>query len=189
MIPYLILAAAVFGLCYLIDKGFARLFRSKQQHQSGLAVKPGKRTATLGLFLCLLGVAGILGGITGGKAMMIMSAIMLLLGGGLVVYYLSFGIYYDEETFLVSAFGKKNRIYRYCDIREQERFIVQGGSVIVELHMENGSAVTVQTTMDGAYPFLDYAFGRWCEQKGIAPEDCDFHDPSQHRWFPEAEVC
>jgi hypothetical protein len=189
MIPYLILAAAVFGLCFILDKGFARLFRGKQQHKSGLAVKPGKRTAVLGLFLMLLGVAGVLGGISSGTAMLVMSLVMLLLGGGLVVYYLSFGIYYDEETFLVSSFGRQDRVYRYEQIREQQRFVVQGGSVIVELHMENGSCVTVQTTMDGAYPFLDYAFARWCARKGMDPEACEFHDPAQHRWFPEAEVC
>lgn len=184
---YLILAAAVFGLCFVLDKGFVKLFRGKQQHKSGLAVKPGKRTATLGLFLSLLGVAGILGGISSGAAMLIMSGIMLLLGAGLIVYYLSYGIYYDAEAFLVSAFGKKNAVYRYEDIQGQQRFVVQGGSIIVELHMACGAAITIQTTMDGAYPFLDYAFARWCDQKGIKPDACPFHDPSQHRWFPEEE--
>ena len=66
--------------------------------------------------------------------------------------------------------------------------MVQGGSVIVELHMADGASVTVQTNMDGALPFLDYAFARWCEQKGITPEDCAFHDPAEHCWFPEGEV-
>ena len=189
MIPYLILAALVFGVCYAADKGFARLFRSKQQHKSGLAVKPGKRTATLGLFLMLLGVAGILGGVSNGTAMVIMSLAMLLLGAGLTVYYLSYGIYYDEETFLVSAFGKKDRVYHYPDIQEQQRFVVQGGSFLLELHMTDGTSVNIQTTMDGAYPFLDYAFARWCEKKQLQPADCAFHDPSQHRWFPDTEVC
>ena len=185
---YLILAALVFAVCYGVDKGFSRLFRNRKEHQSGMAVKPGKRTAVLGVFLSLLGVAGVLSGISGGKAMLVMSVVMLLSGAGLVIYYLSYGIYYDMETFLVSAFGKKDAVYRYEDIQGQQRFVVQGGSVIVELHLTGGASVTVQTTMDGAYPFLDYAFARWCEHKGIDPEDCDFHDPSQHRWFPEEEA-
>ena len=120
--------------------------------------------------------------------MLVMSALMLLLGAGLVLYYLSYGIYYDAESFLVSSFGKRNRVYRYQNIRQQRRFVVQGGSVLVELHMEDGTAVTVQTNMDGAYPFLDYAFARWCEQRAIDPENCDFHSPDQHCWFPEEEV-
>ena len=185
---YLILAAAVFGLCFALDKGFGKLFRSKQQHKSGLAVKPAKRTASLGLFLAMLGTAGVLSGTGSGKAMPVMSALMLLLGAVLIVHYLSSGIYYDEETLLVSAFGRKDRVYRYDCIEEQRRFVVQGGSVIVELHMADGASVTVQTNMDGALPFLDYAFARWCEQKGITPEDCVFHDPAEHCWFPEGEV-
>lgn len=186
---YLILAALVFGVCYGLDKGFSKLFRNRKEHKSGLAVKPGKRTATLGLFLMLLGVAGILGGISSGTAMLVMSGIMLLLGLGLVSYYLSYGIYYDTETFLISAFGKKNRVYRYDEICQQQRFVVQGGSFLVELHLADGTSLTVQTSMDGAYPFLDHAFACWCQQKGVNPDDCDFYDPSQHRWFPEAEVC
>ena len=188
MIPYLILAAAVFGICYGVDKGFTRLFRNRKEHRSGLAVKRNKRTATLGVFLGLLGVAGLLSGSSAGRGMWILSAIMLLLAAVLIGSYLSFGIYYDDDGFLVSSFGKKNRSYRYGDIREQKRYVVQGGSVIVELYMVDGTTATVQTNMEGAYPFLDHAFGRWCAQKGIAAESCDFHDPSQHCWFPEEEV-
>ena len=66
--------------------------------------------------------------------------------------------------------------------------MVQGGSVIVELHMDDGSAVSLQSTMDGAIPFLDYAFARWCENRGIEADACEFHDPGTFRWFPEGEV-
>ena len=66
--------------------------------------------------------------------------------------------------------------------------MIQGGSVLVELHMEDGTVVSIQSTMDGAYPFLDYAFARWCEKKNLDPENCEFHDPSQHRWFPEEDA-
>lgn len=185
---YLILAALVFGACFALDKGFTRLFRNRKEHKSGLAVKPGKRTATLGLFLALLGVAGVLGGISSGTAMLVMSVIMLLLGAVLVAYYLSYGIYYDRETFLVCAFGKQKRTYRYADIREQKRYVVQGGSMMVELYLADGGTVTVQSNMDGAIPFLDYAFARWCEQTNMDPDSCAFHEPGQFRWFPEEEA-
>ena len=187
MIPYLLLAALVFGACYAVDKVFTRLFRNQQQHKSGMAVKPGKRAATLGLFLAVLGAAGVLSGISQGTAMLVMSVLMLLLGAGLVLYYLSYGIYYDAEGFLVSAFGKRNRVYHYKDIRQQQRFVVQGGSVLVELHMADGGTVAVQTTMDGAFPFLNYAFARWCEAKGLDPDGCQFHNPGDLCWFPEEE--
>ena len=187
MIPYLILAALVFAVCYGVDKGFQKLFRSRKEQQSGLAVKPNKRSATLGMFLALLGIAGFFSGSAGGKALIVMSVIMLLLAAVLIVHYLSYGIYYDAESFLVTAFGRKTRSCRYADIREQKRYAVQGGSMIVELHMADGSTVSVQSNMDGAYPFLDYAFARWCEQRGIRADACSFHKPDQHRWFPEEE--
>ena len=188
MIAYLILAAAVFGLCFLVDKGFAKLFRSRKEHKSGLAVKHNKRAALFGLVLAVLGIAGILTGMGGSLGLLILSVVVLLMAAGLLVYYLSFGIYYDEEGFLVSSLGKQGAAHRYGDIQEQKLYVVQGGSVIVELHMADGSAVGVQNTMDGAYPFLDYAFARWCEQRGMEPDNCGFHDPSQYRWFPEEEA-
>ena len=55
MLPYLILAAAVFGACYAVDKGFTKLFRNRKEHQSGLAVKHNKRAALFGLVLAVLG--------------------------------------------------------------------------------------------------------------------------------------
>ena len=188
MLPYLILAALVFGACFLVDKGFTKLLRGKRQHKSGLAVKHNKHAALFGLLLAVLGIAGILAGLGGGLGLLILSVLVMAMAVGLIVYYLSFGIYYDEESFLVSAFGKKDTIYRYGQIRQQQLYILQGGSVMVELHMEDGTAVTVQSSMDGAVPFLDYAFARWCEQKGLNTDDCGFHDPSQYRWFPEEEA-
>ena len=188
MIPYLILAAAVFGICFAVDKGFERFFRNRKEHKSGMAVKHNKRAALFGLVLAVLGIAGILAGLGGALGLTILSVVVLLMGAGLLVYYLSFGIYYDAEGFLVASTGKKTVSHRYEDIREQLLYVVQGGSVIVELHMADGSTVSVQNTMDGAYPFLDYAFARWCEHRGLEADACEFHDPAQFRWFPEPEV-
>lgn len=187
MIPLLILAAVVFACCFAVDKGFQKLFRDRPEHQSGLAVKHNKRAALFGLILTVLGIAGVLTGIGSDMGLVIMSAIVLLMGIALIVYYLSFGIYYDEETFLVSSLGKKSKARRYEDIREQKLYVVQGGSTIVELHMTDGSVASVQTTMDGACAFLDHAFARWCDQKGIDSDTCDFHDPSSLQWFPAVE--
>ena len=185
MLAYFVLAALIFGACFLADKGFSRLLRSKKQHKSGLAVKHNKRAALFGLLLAVLGIAGILAGIGNAPGLLLLSVLVLLMAAGLIVYYLSFGIYYDAESFLVSSFGKKDMTCRYSQIRQQQLYLLQGGSVMVELHMEDGTAVTVQSTMDGCIPFLDYAFARWCEQKGLDEDACGFHDPSQYRWFPE----
>ncbi len=184
---YLIIAALVFAVCYGVDKGFSRLFRSRKEHQSGLAVKLNKRYILFGLFLAVLGIAGLLAGTKGGTALLVGSAVVLLMALGLIAYYLAFGIYYDEDTFLCSAFRGKSRSYRFGDIRGQKLYVIQGGTMVVELHMEDNSAVSIHTDMDGAYPFLDLAFSAWCRQKGLDPQTCEFHDPSQHQWFPEEE--
>ena len=109
---------------------------------------------------------------------------MGLIGLGLVTHYLTFGIFYDEESFLVSKFGRKSVAYRYDQIKGQMLYI-SGSSVLIELHMTDGKAVLLQSGMEGVYPFLDKAFDSWCRQKGIDPESCEFHDPANSLWFPQ----
>ena len=184
---YLIIAALVFAVCYGVDKGFSKLFRSRKEYRSGLAVKHNKRAVLFGVVLAVLGVAGILAGLGSSLGLVILSCVVLLMAAGLIVYYLAFGIYYDKESFLVGSFGKKSAVCRYGDICRQKRYVIQGGSVLVELHMADGSTVAVQTTMDGAFPFLNYAFARWCEAKGLDPDCCEFHNPGDLCWFPEEE--
>ena len=183
----LLIAAAVFGVCFLIDKAFARLFRSKAQHRSGKAVRANKRYGLFGVILTVLGVMAVCIGVTDGGALLWGGVIVLLMGLALAVYYLSFGVFYDGETLLVSRFGKKEITYRFSDILGQKLYLVQGGNVIIELHMADGGIVSLQSTMDGVYPFLDTAFAAWCLQTGRDPQSCDFHDPSQSLWFPTVE--
>ena len=183
----LLIAAAVFGLCFAVDKAFAKLFRSKAQHRSGMAVRANKRYGLFGVILSVLGVMAICVGISDGSVLLWGGIIVLLMGICLAVYYLSFGVFYDGETFLLSRFGKKDITYRFDQIQGQKLYLVQGGNVIIELHMTDGNTVSLQSTMDGVYPFLDTAFAAWCMQTGRDPQSCDFHDPSQSLWFPMVE--
>ena len=183
----IVLIAAVFGVCFLIDKGFNAVFRSQSQHKSGRAVRLNKRYATFGLILCLLGLLAVITGITGGWGLIVCGIIVLAMGICLTVYYLSTGIFYDEESFLYSTFGKKELTYRYGQIREQRLYAITGGSMLVELHMEDGRTVTIQTAMDGALDFLNHAFAAWRTQKGLEMQDCPFHDPGAFQWFPGGE--
>lgn len=186
-ITIVLAAALTFGICYFVDKGYTKLFRSKQQHKSGLQVRLSKRYASIGLILCILGLLAILTGVGGETVLLIGGFIVLCIGCCLVGHYLSFGIFYDADTFIVTAFGKKNPVYRFRDIRHQKLYLIQGGSIVVELHMTDGSAVSVHTAMEGAYPFLDHAFAAWCRQNQLEPESCSFHDPRNHLWFPGEE--
>ena len=183
----LLIAAAVFGLCFAVDKAFTKLFRSKAQHRSGLAVRASKRYGLFGVILSVLGIMAACVGISDGSVLLWGGIIVLLMGICLAVYYLSFGVFYDVETFLLSRFGKKDITYRFDQIQGQKLYLVQGGNVIIELHMTDGNTVSLQSTMDGVYPFLDTAFAAWCMQTGRDPQSCDFHDPSQSLWFPTVE--
>ena len=182
----LLVAALVFGVCYLFDKGFEKLFRSQAQHYSGLSVRLNKRYAAFGAILITLGVAAFFTGLESGWVMIAGGLLVMLLGAALVVYYATFGVFYDEDSFLVMSAGKKNREYRYNQIKSQQLYR-NGGHVLVELHMTDGTAVQVQSNMVGVYPFLDTAFEGWCHQKGIDPASCDFHDPDNSCWFPKVE--
>ena len=183
----IIIAAAVFGLCFLVDKGFTRLFRSSAQHRSGLSVRQNKRYGSIGLILFLVAVMGFFTGLKDSTALVVGSVIVALLGVGLIAYYMSSGIYYDEDGFVVESLGKKRRTYRYGDIVHQQLYVLQGGSLIVELHMTDGKAVQVVSHMTDYDRFLRYAFEKWCRAKGLDPENCDFHDPQSGCWFPEKE--
>lgn len=189
MLSVLIIAALTFGALFLIDKIFARSFRSKPQHQSGLAVRLNKRSAVAGILLCVLAVLVLITKFEESQALMLFSGLFIaVLGVGLIVYYMSFGVFYDEEGFLLTTFGKKSTTYRYAEIRGQMLYKTTGGSVIVELHMDDGRAVSLQSTMEGVYPFLDKAFFRWCDQTGRDPGACAFHDPDNSCWFPNVEA-
>lgn len=187
LLATVLIAALVFGLCYLVDKVFTCKFRGKAQHRSGLAVRVNKRYGVFGVGLSVLGILSICVGVSGGVALIIGGALVLIMGICLAVYYLTHGIFYDGDSFLVSSFRKKDQIYYYRSIKEQKLFQVQGGSVIIELYMTDGTSVSLQSSMDGVYLFLDTAFAGWCMQNGIDPQSCTFHDPSKSWWFPHGE--
>lgn len=186
-IGILMVAAVIFGICYLVDKGFAKLFRSKAQHLSGMAVRASKRYGLFGVIFTVLGILAVITGLGDGSVLLWGGVVVLILGICLCVYYLSFGIFYDGESLLYSRFGKKNQFYRYADIVGQKLYTIQGGATMVELHFRDGSAVSLLSTMDGVFPFLDTAFAGWCLQTGRDPQSCAFHDPSQSLWFPTVE--
>ena len=180
-------AGFTFGLCYIVDKRFTHSFRSKAQHKSGLAVRVNKRYGVFGIILSAIGIAAMVSGAGEDKVLLWGGLIVLLLGVSFAVYYLSFGIFYGEDSFLVSSLGKKSDAYRYSDIEGQKLYLITGGNIVVELQMRGGKTVSLQSTMDGVYPFLDTAFSGWCRQKGLAEDQCDFHDPSKSWWFPHEE--
>lgn len=182
----LLVAAAVFLLCFAVDKGFQKLCRSKHRHHSGRAVRFNRKSAAFGLVIMVPGIGAILSGITNGWLFFVGGGILILLGLFLVVQYMTFYIYYTDEGFALSAIGKKEKAYQFGDIKGQLLYRSYG-DVLIELHMGDGSAVQLQSRMDGVYPFLDQAFDSWLEQTGQQRENCTFHDPGNSCWFPNME--
>lgn len=184
---YVLVAAVVFGLCFLLDKGFTKVFRGKEQHKSGLSVRYNKKFGAFGLILVVLGIAGLFA--SGGHDVLLLigGSVVILAGIAMIVYYMTFGIFYDNDSFVLTTLGKKSATYQFRDIQSQQLF-ASGGTTIIELYLTDGRSVTVQSTMEGAYPFLDKAYVGWCRQKGIDPDACDFHDPANSLWFPTAEA-
>ena len=187
MAVIILVAVVTFGICYLFDKSFQKYFRNKKQHRSGLAVRLNKMYSIAGVLLSVLGVIAMVNGAVENNILLYGGLLVLLVGVSLCIYHLSFGIFYDEDSFVYTAFGKKDITYRYRDILTQKLYVITGGSIVVELHMTDGKAVSVQSNMNGAYPFLDAAFNGWCRQKGVEPESCQFHDPANHLWFPSED--
>jgi hypothetical protein len=185
-IPMIVIAALTFGVCFLVDRGFRKIFRGKVQHISGLSVRLNKRYATIGIILTVLGISAIFVGLGGTLILLVGGPIVVLMGVGLIVYYMTFGVFYDSDGFVLTTFGKRSTTYRYNQIAGQLLYNASG-NVLFELHMKDGRSVNLQATMPGAYAFLDYAFEKWCYQTGKKSEDCDFHDPDNSLWFPLME--
>ena len=187
IVAVLIVAALVFGACFLIDKAFTKLFRSQAQHFSGLAVRLNKRYGSIGLLLAVLGLVAVFIGLPEDWVLIVGGVLVLLMGAGLVVYYMNYGVFYDEDTFLFMTLGKKNVTYRYADIAAQQLYNNQG-HLLVELHMSDGKTIQLQSTMNGCFAFMDHAFAAWCRQTGKNQEDCPYYDPDNSCWFPPVDA-
>lgn len=186
MKPYialLIVLAVVFGVCFLVDKIFTKLFRGKTQHNTGKAVKLNKKFGSIGLILAVMGLAGVFTGFQQNWLLFIGGWVLIVVGIGLVIYYLSFGVYYDEESFIVSTFGKRSITYRFADITGQQLYTSAAG-ILIELYLHGGGSVQLQPGMTGVDAFMNHAFMAWLKQTGKSREECGFYDPDNSCWFP-----
>ena len=185
-LPVAIVAILTFGICYLADAGFKKLFRSKSQHKSGLSVKAGKSNAIFGILLMVVGLGALCSSSFNGILRWIAGPLMVLVGLFLIGFYVSFGIYYDDESFLYSRLGRRSKTYKYRDIKSQQLF-VSGSNMIIELHLSDGLAIQLQSSMAGFDSFMNKAFEGWISQLGKCKADCAHYDPQKYSWFPNAQ--
>lgn len=183
---YVIIIALTFLICWLVDKGFTKLFRSKPQHSSGKSLRLNKHYGGFGLILFVLGLAALFAGLSNGALLIIGGCCMILLGIGMVVYYMTFGVYYDEDSFVLTTFGKRSMTFSFGEIRSQQLY-ASGRQIVMELYMKNGQTVQLNSRIKGVYEFMDHAFAAWLRQTGKKKEDCPFYDPENSCWFPPVE--
>ncbi len=183
-----IVAGAVFGICALVDWAFKKIFRSQSQHRSGTAVRLSKRYGSVGLILAVFGVSVVLVGIPDNWLFLAAGVLFVLIGIGLVAYYLSFGVFYDDDGFVLTTIGKKSKTYRYEAIQGQQLYVTTGNHVVVEVYLDDGRTFQIQSAMAGGFAFMDHAFQKWLEQTGKEQGQCDFYDPQQCCWFPKMGV-
>ena len=185
---YLLVIAATFGVMFALDKGLTKLLRNRTQHHSGTAVRLKKHYGIFSLALLILGALSLIYGLTGKNLGLVLGGAVVLPGGALLgIYYLTHGIFYDDDSFLYVTFGNRSREYRYADISGQKLYEIQGGSLLVELYMTDGTSVSVQGTMEGAPVFLDKAAHARMRQLGLNSHECEWFDESRGQWFPPVE--
>ena len=185
MIEILVVVATL-ALCFGIDKLFTKAFRSAPEHQTGKAVRLPKMYGAFGLILAVIGLAAIISGVMNTPVLLFGGIFVIALGICLVVYYMTFGVFYGNDSFILTTFGKKSKTYHYSDIQSQQLYN-NYGSILIELHLIDGRSVQLQSGMDGVYTFLDKAFMAWLRQTGRRQEDCPFYDPDNSCWFPPVE--
>ncbi len=180
----IIVAALAFGLFYLMDKAYTKVFRSQSQHLSGKSVRLNKRYGTIGLVMAIFGLVALFAGLGTSLLLIICGSLILLVGIALIVYYMTFGIFYDDDTFLVTTFGKRSKTHSYGEITGQQLYN-NAGTTLIELFLEDGSSIQLQENMPGACEFMDFALEVWLRQKDKTQEECDFCNPDNSCWFPE----
>ncbi len=184
---YVTVIAATFGVMFLLDMGFQKFFRKEHQYHTGLAIHLNKRYLVAGILITALGVA-MFGQLANGfRWILVLAAVILeIMGIGLLIYYNTFGVFYDEDTFIYRSFGHRPETYRYEDIKSQQLFTTSGG-IMVELDLSDGRTMSLHQNMDGMYAFLDKASLARFRQLGIENSTCKWFDKSNSCWFPPRE--
>lgn len=174
--------ALAFGLCFLGDKAISAIVARARNRSR---VMPPLRYPIMAAVLALVGGAVAWYGHSIGKPLyLVVAAVFLAVAVWSAVYYCTTGITYDDETFTFRR-GKVRQTFRFDQIRGQRSDVTMKIKCLV-LCVEDKDVV-LYSNMQGYTPFLTQAYERWCRAKGLDPEQQDWHDPADTRWFPDEE--
>ena len=179
---YLLLIAVIFGLVALVDFVFGKLFPKAKVKKTEKAVRAPRYSFIVGILIVFLGIMGLLFYTEADVFLRIGMVIAMVMGLYMAVNYISFGIFYDDETFTYRTLTKKAVTFRYADITGQRSFLARSGLNVTLLAGE--TEVPLNGSMQGVADFMNHAFFAWCRQKGLDP-DAQEYDPRTLRYFPE----
>ncbi len=189
MSPYilmLIVCAAVFLVCFLIDTLLKVIFPKSKLEKSKQAVRPPRRSAVIGVILAFLGLAVVVRiAPKEHDTLLLIGAIgAMVIGAVLLCTYFSVVIYYDDEGFLYKAWGHGKQEFRYSQIKGQRSLLTRGG--VNTILFVGDAEINLYGAMQNLNAFLSKAFFKWCQVKGIDPDSVE-NNPRMATYFPDPD--
>lgn len=174
----------IFLLCFLIDKLFQKIFPRSETEKRGQVVRLPRRNAVTSIILIFVAVSVLLFLMPeGGDTLMLVGCIVAIIMGVIIlVNYLGFAIYFDDEGFVYKDLRRKKTAYRYSQIRGQRS--VQTRSGINSTLFVADDEINVYSSMQNLNTFLSKAFYQWCKVKQIDPATIE-NNPRMFTWFPD----
>ena len=180
----LIVCAAVFLICFLIDTLLKALRPKSKLETSKTCVRPARRSALFGVVLTVLPVFVLLRCGFSETLLSVGCVGAFLIGVILLVSYFSVVIFYDEETFLYKTLRGVKKEYHYSQIRGQRSLMTRGGIQTVLFVADE--QIELNSSMQNLNAFLGKAFHKWCAVKGIDADTVE-NNPRMFTWFPDPE--
>ena len=172
--------AAVFGLCFFADRYIGKVQARAQRRP---AVRLPLRYPLLCVLLLLVAPVSAWYGVTHAAPLFVAGAVLL---AGISLYaawtYHRTGIDYTSDCFTFRA-GSQLKTFSFSQIQGQ-RVAISRRTVCLVLCTEEGNVV-LYSNMQGFSAFLETAYTNWCRQKGLDPQAQVWHNPADHRWFPD----
>ena len=182
----LIVCAAVFLVCFLIDTLFKLIFPKSRLEKSKQVVRPPRRSAVIGVILTFAGAAMLVKLLPEKSDVLFLigSIVAVIFGVILLCTYFSIAIYYDDEGFLYKAWGHGKKEFRYSQIKGQRSLLTRGG--VNTILFVGDEEINLYSAMQNLNAFLSKAFFKWCAAKGIDPDTVE-NNPRMATYFPDPD--
>ena len=183
----LIVCAAVFLVCFLIDTLFKLIFPKSRLEKSKQVVRPPRRSAVIGVILTFAGAAMLVKLLPEKSDVLFLigSIVAVIFGVILLCTYFSIAIYYDDEGFLYKAWGHGKKEFRYSQIKGQRSLLTRGG--VNTILFVGDEEINLYSAMQNLNAFLSKAFFKWCAAKGVDPDTVE-NNPRMATYFPDPDA-